>query len=61
MTLGSIPFDGLFAVYERRENGELPRVLFGFAPDDIPEKYRSAEVIRLYPFDDSIIVEVKEV
>ena len=61
MKLGSIPFDGLYAVYERRNSGEFPKILTGFAREDVPDKYKDAEVIRLYPFNDSIIVEVKEV
>ena len=60
MKLGSVPFDGVFAVYVRRDNGEMKKVHSGVSPEFIPDKYRNAEVIRLYPFDDSIIVEVKE-
>lgn len=57
MKLGTIPFDGLFLVYTR-VNGDLQKITHGFAPSDIPEPLREAEVIRLYPYNDSIIVEV---
>lgn len=60
MKLGTIPFDGLYAVYMRCESGDMRKLFSGFAPEDVPEDHREKEVIRLYPFDEHIIVEVKE-
>ena len=57
MKLGTIPFDGLFLVYTR-VNGDLQKITYGVAPGDIPESLREADVVRLYPYNDSIIVEV---
>lgn len=57
MKLGTIPFDGLFLVYTR-VNGDLQKITHGFAPEDVPESLREVEVRRLYPCNDSIIVEV---
>lgn len=59
MKLGNVPFDGLYVVYKRAENGDMIRLFNGFKNADIPEKYADAEIIRIYPFDDSIIIEIK--
>lgn len=59
MKLGNIPFDGLFKVYERINN----QLFFCFSAfsnnDEYARLYADREVIRLYPCDDVIIVEVK--
>ena len=60
MKLGAIPFDGLYAVYMRCKSGDFRKLFTGVSPDAIPEEYRELEVIRLYPFDECIIVEVSE-
>ena len=60
MKLGDIPFDGLFYIYVRRPDKRVTREVFGFSPDDVPAKYKDSEVVRLYPVDDAIIVEVNE-
>ena len=58
MKLGDIPFDGLFYLSVRYPNEDIKREAHGFAPEDVPEKYRNAEVIRLYPCDDAVYVEI---
>lgn len=57
MQIESIPFDGLYIVY-KRINGQITRLFHGFTSADIPAEYAGAVVIRIYPADNSIIVEI---
>lgn len=54
MTLMGIPFDGLFIVYR-----DGKKLFHGFDMLDIPEEYDDAEIIRIYPDNNSIIIEIK--
>ena len=60
LKLGQIPFDGCFAVYMRYSDGRFEKLFSGADVTCISEQSQALEVIRLYPFDDIIIVEVKE-
>jgi len=53
MKLGYIPFDGFFKVYRNNIC-----IFHGFSVMDIPEEYRNADVLRIYPYDETIVVEI---
>ena len=57
MKLKEIPFDGLFVVYEYYGK-KLIKAFAAVSPEQIPLEYRNRLVTRIYPFDDSIIVEI---
>lgn len=57
MKLKEIPFDGLFVVYEYYGKN-MVKAFAAVSPDQIPPEYRNRLVTRLYPFHDSIIVEI---
>lgn len=57
LTLYELPIEGAFAVY-KLEGYKLTKLFARCYFEDIPEEYRNLKVIKIYPYDDSIIVEV---
>ena len=60
MKLGDIPFNGLYHVYAKGNDGEYHRLFTGISPEDIPTEHAKDEVTMVFPYCDSIIVHVKE-
>ena len=58
MELKNLPIDGAFMVYRVGKRGNVEKVCAGCEPSDVPEEFKGAQIKRIYPYDDAIIIEI---